>query len=687
MISYPILAPDGDLTNPSYSFTGNTGGGMYNGEFFLGIQNNITSLLFSKTTSGNGYILIPATTQLRASIVPSFPPYSFSTATGTGMACSPVDQLNFYTAGSNRMSVGTTGDLNVGSSYLTVSGTTGSIGLGKGWAISGDETWTTRTTPNRAWGGVAWSPTLNLFVAFNMGSGATSGIMTSPDGITWTASSLGAATGDNYYSCVWCDSLGLFVAVAAGTGGLNTNNYSSSDGTTWAINVAPTSDVYKLVWAPELARLVAFPNQNAANIIRYSDNGTSWTAGTSATMSGGWPGGCWSSELRLFVAVSNTASTQAVSTSSDGITWTQVGALTTPTTTWIDVAWSGKLRLFAAVSLTAGTSSVMTSPNGTTWTAQTTPASIGWSRIEWINGVNLFIAMSATVGTNSIMYSANGTTWTQYTIPSKGTFRGLAYSPILQRLVATCATASTTSVLTYQVHSLSESVSDSMVIDGSVHVDQAVTVGGSICVGRTDTERANSKAVLDMRSYNQGFLAPRLTTTEKSAISSPPTGLMAYDRTTCRLCHYDGYTWIPSDGQLALSWYWTASNNTFSRASATPAEVDTAYRISFTVPASGKVLFKLQGGYMSLASTSGVGNIFLTDGSGTSLNAFVIGYKVSTTAFQSQISASTIIQGLTPGAAASYRLYFSGDGSNNFNIVVGSTANYSIMSLGAYAIV
>ena len=90
---------------------------------------------------------------------------------------------------------------------------------------------------------------------------------------------------------------------------------------------------------------------------------------------------------------------------------------------------------------------------------------------------------------------------------------------------------------------------------------------------------------------------------------------------------------------------------------------------------------------MSLASTSGVGNIFLTDGSGTSLNAFVIGYKVSTTAFQSQISASTIIQGLTPGAAASYRLYFSGDGSNNFNIVVGSTANYSIMSLGAYAIV
>jgi hypothetical protein len=54
---------------------------------------------------------------------------------------------------------------------------------------------------------------------------------------------------------------------------------------------------------------------------------------------------------------------------------------------------------------------------------------------------------------------------------------------------------------------------------------------------------ANSSSILDVASTTKGFLPPRMTTTQKNAISSPASGLMVYDSTTNKLCCYNGSTW------------------------------------------------------------------------------------------------------------------------------------------------
>jgi hypothetical protein len=48
----------------------------------------------------------------------------------------------------------------------------------------------------------------------------------------------------------------------------------------------------------------------------------------------------------------------------------------------------------------------------------------------------------------------------------------------------------------------------------------------------------NSSAQLDVSSTTKGFLPPRMTTTQKNAISSPAAGLVVYDSTLAKLCVY-----------------------------------------------------------------------------------------------------------------------------------------------------
>jgi len=68
-----------------------------------------------------------------------------------------------------------------------------------------------------------------------------------------------------------------------------------------------------------------------------------------------------------------------------------------------------------------------------------------------------------------------------------------------------------------------------------------VTKGGSMLLGTT-TNIASSK--LTIESTTQGFLPPRMTTTQKNAIASPATGLVIFDSNLNRPCFYNGTSWI-----------------------------------------------------------------------------------------------------------------------------------------------
>ena len=66
---------------------------------------------------------------------------------------------------------------------------------------------------------------------------------------------------------------------------------------------------------------------------------------------------------------------------------------------------------------------------------------------------------------------------------------------------------------------------------------------GGLVVGASGSQNTAS-ARLQVDSTTQGFLPPRMTTTQKNAIATPATGLQVYDTTLNRPCFYDGTTWI-----------------------------------------------------------------------------------------------------------------------------------------------
>lgn len=70
-----------------------------------------------------------------------------------------------------------------------------------------------------------------------------------------------------------------------------------------------------------------------------------------------------------------------------------------------------------------------------------------------------------------------------------------------------------------------------------------------VCVSILDnvgigTTSPDADAILHLSSTTKGFLPPKMTTTQKNAISTPPSGLVLYDTTTNKLCVFNGTSWI-----------------------------------------------------------------------------------------------------------------------------------------------
>jgi len=66
-------------------------------------------------------------------------------------------------------------------------------------------------------------------------------------------------------------------------------------------------------------------------------------------------------------------------------------------------------------------------------------------------------------------------------------------------------------------------------------------LSGQLKVG--DATAVNASAKVQIDSTTQGFLPPRMTTTQKNAIATPATGLQVYDTTLNQMSYYNGTTW------------------------------------------------------------------------------------------------------------------------------------------------
>ena len=106
--------------------------------------------------------------------------------------------------------------------------------------------------------------------------------------------------------------------------------------------------------------------------------------------------------------------------------------------------------------------------------------------------------------------------------------------------------------------SSSFSLTTSSMTDGDIKLDSAGTL--TISTSRNNTNIAflpgtggvalgistpNASATLDLSSTTKGLLPPRMTTTQRDAISSPAKGLVIFNDTTAQLNVYSGSSWQP----------------------------------------------------------------------------------------------------------------------------------------------
>lgn len=271
------------------------------------------------------------------------------------------------------------------------------------------------------------TPELGVFVA--VATSGASRVMTSADGVEWTART--AAEQAMWHDVTYGN--GLFVAVA--TVGVH-QVMTSPDGITWTGRAAAEAIAWRAVTYGGSGLFVAVASSGTNRVMTSSD-GINWV-GRSAAEQNKWMSVTSSGSGGLFVAVATTG-TNKVMTSPDAITWTARAAA--EDNTWASVTWGN--NLFVAVA-EDGTNRVMTSPDAVTWTARSAAEQNMWKAITYANG--LFVAVGSS-GTNQVMTSPDGMAWTARSAAASSGWCGVVYGNGLYVAVASTAVNRYTQVM------------------------------------------------------------------------------------------------------------------------------------------------------------------------------------------------------------------------------------------------
>ncbi|HCQ14365.1 hypothetical protein [Flavobacterium sp.] len=75
------------------------------------------------------------------------------------------------------------------------------------------------------------------------------------------------------------------------------------------------------------------------------------------------------------------------------------------------------------------------------------------------------------------------------------------------------------------------------------------------------TTTPDASSALDVTSTTKGFLMPRMTTVQRTAIATPATGLQVYDTTTNSQWYYNGTVWVQGAVKADQKWIDDTDNN------------------------------------------------------------------------------------------------------------------------------
>jgi hypothetical protein len=253
---------------------------------------------------------------------------------------------------------------------------------------------------------------LGYFVAASIGAASASIIMSSPDGVLWTAR---VGTNNKAYNGI-AHGNGLFVA--AGNDGVNSSFLSSRGGVegVWLDTAFATLRVWTAITYGK--GLFVAVSEAAATTVTTSPDGINWSNQISVA-GNDWRGVTFGNSL--FVAVASSGVGNRVMTSPDGVVWTaRVSAVDND---WRAVAYGN--GLFVAVANSGAGNRVMTSPDGVNWTARASAADSNWRAVTF--GAGLFVAVADAGADGRVMTSPDGINWTMRPVIAGMELRGVAY--------------------------------------------------------------------------------------------------------------------------------------------------------------------------------------------------------------------------------------------------------------------
>lgn len=195
----------------------------------------------------------------------------------------------------------------------------------------------------------------NLYVIVGDVMGSTSAIITSPDGVTWTRRTTTHNSGLS--SVAWSPTLNMFLAAGGNSSG--TTAYST-DGITWTTGATMgTTRINKVAWGN--GQFALLDSNGTSSVVYRSSNGTSFTP--SASLSGQGTDIAYSPTLNLWALSRNNSSSSHVMTSPDLITWTARIVSGSPAAAAYGIVWNGSKFVVNSNGGGSGSSS-----DGITWT-------------------------------------------------------------------------------------------------------------------------------------------------------------------------------------------------------------------------------------------------------------------------------------------------------------------------------
>ena len=268
---------------------------------------------------------------------------------------------------------------------------------------------------------VTYNATLGLFAAVAQFSGGTDGIITSPNGTTWTRRTSPFTEGNNSYLRIVANSTRFL------TSGNNANeNATSTNGTTWT-NITGIQGIHSLAYSDTL-NVWVIPQLN--NIWYSTNDGSTWSS-TAATV---YPLACiWAgtpfNKFFLFPRENGN-----ILYSSNGSTWTTITPGLNSSLFYYAAAYSSDLQ---KILLIANSGQTYESTNGTTWSLIGSCSLIDDKRsLIWNSNLQCWFLS----GSTGVAISANGIRWSRivtYTTDTNPDFtsKGIAYSPSLDVFV------------------------------------------------------------------------------------------------------------------------------------------------------------------------------------------------------------------------------------------------------------